>query len=86
MMEGTYHLHYDCTGKFFTIIDKVVCCHECYKKLLLRDNIGSNGAPTCKNCYSLDISLMEYEPDDNYPKYQLCSPNGNKLKFKRITF
>ena len=29
---------------------------------------------------------MEYEPDDNYPKGQLCTPNGQKLKFKRIIF
>ena len=28
---------------------------------------------------------MEYEPDDNYPTDQLCTPYGQKLKFKRIT-
>ena len=73
-MGGTYHLLYGCTGKFITIIDKVVCCDECYRKLLLRNNIGKDGLTTCKNCYSLDTSLMEYEPDENYPKNQLCSP------------
>ena len=86
MMGGIYHLLYGCTRKISAIIEKGICCDECYKKLLLRDNIGSDGTTTCKNCYLLDISLMEYEPDDNYPKNQLCSPNGNKLKFKRITF
>ena len=29
---------------------------------------------------------MEYEPDDNYPKDWFCSPNDNKLKYKRVTF
>ena len=29
---------------------------------------------------------MEYEPDANYPKDLLCSTQGTKLKFKRITF
>ena len=85
-MGGTYHLLYGCTGKFSTIIDKVVCCDECYNKLLLRDNIGNDGTTTCNHCYSLDISLMEYETDENYAKDQLCSPDENKLKFKRITF
>ena len=56
------------------------------QKIVLERNIGSDGTTTCKSCYSLDLLLMEYEPDDNYPKDQLCSPNGNKLKFKRISF
>ena len=85
MMGGTYHLLYGCTGNFSTIIDKVVCCNECYKKLLLREVIGSDGSITCKRCYSLDLSLMEYEPDASYPKDRLCSTYGTKLKFKRIT-
>ena len=29
---------------------------------------------------------MEYEPDENYPIDQFCSPQEKKLKFKRITF
>ena len=29
---------------------------------------------------------MKYEPDENYPKDQLCSRHENKLKFKRIIF
>ena len=56
------------------------------KKLLLREIIGSDGTTTCKSCYSLDLSLMEYEPDANYPKDLLCSTHGTELKFKRITF
>lgn len=86
MMGGTYHLLYGCTGNFSKIIDKVICCNECYKKLLLREAIGSDGSITCKRCYSLDLSLMEYEPDANYPKDLLRSTQGTKLKFKRITF
>ena len=86
MIGGTYHLLYGCTGNFSTIIDKVVCCDKYYTKLLLRDNIGKDGTTTCKNCYSLDTSLMEYEPDEYYPKDQFCSPQENKLKFKMITF
>ena len=30
--------------------------------------------------------MIEYEPDENYPKDLICSPQENKLKFKRITF
>ena len=71
MMGGTYHLFYGCTGKFSTIINKFVCCDQCYNKMLLKEIIGSDGTTTCRNWYSLDISLMEHEPDDNFPTDQL---------------
>ena len=86
LLGGTCGLLYGHVGKYSQIIDKVVCCARCYIKLLRKESVGSNAVTKCNNCYSFDLSLMEYAAADNYPTDQLLDSSIRILKVKKITF
>ena len=86
LLGGIHGLLYGHVGKYSQIIDKVVCCAECYIKLLRKESVGSVAVTKCNNCYSSDISLMEYAADKNYPADQLLDSSNWNLKVKKISF
>ena len=55
LLGGTDGLLYGHVGKYSQIIDKVVCCTECYNKLLRKESVGSTAITKCNKCCLLDI-------------------------------
>ena len=73
-------------GDMSKIMDKVVCCKTCYKKLSTPSTDTSGEG--CEDCFNLDFSRITYETKEGkYPHTLL--PDGEKimvLPMKKLTF